>query len=119
MNLGQFIEFHRKRRGLTQEELGKRIGKNKTFIYRIEKNHVKSLKDDVMKNLADALGIPVIALFEGFDIDGNPKENVENITREEIVQEITKLLAQTDDFTEQQKQHIISTINLFNSSNQD
>ena len=81
MNLGQFIAHHRRKLGLTQEQLGNKIGKNKTFIYRIEKNHVKTLKDDVMKNLADALGIPITALFEGFDIDGNPTGVIEKITR--------------------------------------
>lgn len=117
MNLGEFIAYHRAKKGLTQEELGKKIGKNKTFIYRIESGNVKSLKDDVMQNLADALGIPVIAFFEGFDIDGNPKENVENMSREEFVEFLTDLLAQRDDYTEQQKQHIISTFKIFNSQN--
>lgn len=118
MNLGQFIAYYRKRLGLTQEELGKKIGKNKTFIYRIEKNHVKTLKDDVMKNLADALGIPITALFEGFDIDGNPTGVIEKITRNEVIDEVSKLLDQAGCYTEQQKKHILSTIDLFNSSNE-
>ena len=117
MNLGQFIAHHRTKRRLSQRELGERIGKSKTFIYRIESGKVKSLKDDVMQNLADALGIPVISFFEGFDIDGNPKENVKEIPRDEFVQELIKLLKQSNKFNDQQIEHIISTINLFDSNN--
>lgn len=117
MNLGEFIAYHRDQIGLTQEELGKRIGKNKQFIYRIENNKVKSLKDDVMQNLANVLGIPVIAFFKGFDIDGNPKENVEEITREDFIQRINELLEQTNDISEKEKQLITSTLNLLNSKN--
>ena len=118
MNLGQFIAHHRKRRGLTQEELGNKIGKNKTFIYRIEKNHVKTLKDDVMKNLASALDIPVIALFEGFDINGNPTGIIEKISREEFIQEVERLLNQADCYTDEQKQHILSTIDVLRSNDE-
>lgn len=110
MNLGQFLKSKRIEKGLTMKELGEKIGKNKTFIYRIEKNNVKTLKNDVMESLADALGIPVIALFKGFDENGNPTDNIEEISPQDFLQEVKDKLDKTYSLTEQQKKHILNTL---------
>lgn len=110
MNLGQFIRQKRLEKNLTMEQLGNSIGKNKAFISRLENNKVKTLKNDVIEPLASALGIPVIALFEGFDENGNKKDNVEQVTPEEFANEVKFLLTKTNNLTEQQKQHLLNTL---------
>ena len=110
MNLGQFLKVKRLEKGLTMKELGERIGKNKTFIYRLEKNNVKSLKNDIMESLASALDIPVIAFFDGFDIDGNNVKEFEQITPNEFFNEVVNILKKTDGLSEQQKNHILNTL---------
>ena len=97
-------------KGLTMKELGEKIGKNKTFIYRLEKNNVKSLKNDVMEPLANALDIPVIALFDGFDENGNATREIEQITAQDFYSEVKDLLNKTDNLSEQQRRHILNTI---------
>lgn len=112
MNLGQFIKQKRLEKNLTGEQLGKAIGKNKAFISRLENNKVRTLKNDVIEPLADALGIPVIALFEGFDENGNAKKNVQQVTPREFVYEVKYLLSKTDNLTEQQKQYLLNTLDI-------
>ena len=110
MNLGQFIKQKRLEKNLTMEQLGNMIGKNKAFISRLENNKVKTLKNDIIEPLANALSIPVIALFEGFDENGNKKDNVEEVTPQEFVFEVKELLSKTTNLTEQQKQHLMHTL---------
>lgn len=110
MNLGQFLKHKRLEKGLTMKELGERIGKNKTFIYRLEKNNVKSLKNDIMESLANALDIPVIAFFEGFDIDGNDIQKTEQVTPDEFFNEVVNILNKTEGLSDQQKKHILNTL---------
>jgi transcriptional regulator with XRE-family HTH domain len=110
MNLGQFIKQKRLEKNLTMEQLGNSIGKNKAFISRLENNKVKTLKNDVIEPLATALGVPVIALFEGFDENGNKKDNVEQVSPREFVYEVKELLDKTINLTEQQKQHLLHTL---------
>ena len=112
MNLGQFLREKRMEKGLTMKELGEKIGKDKTFIYRLEKNNVKSLKHDVMEPLANALDIPVIALFDGFDENGNATE-VEQISRKDLFLEVRDLLNKNDTLSDQQKEHILNTVKFF------
>jgi transcriptional regulator with XRE-family HTH domain len=112
MNLGQFIKHKRLERNLTTEQLGNAIGKNKAFISRLENNKVKTLKHDLIEPLANVLGIPVIALFEGFDENGNPKETCKEISKEEFCKEVEYLLSKTENLTEQQKQYLLNTLDI-------
>lgn len=111
MNLGQFIKQKRLEKNMTMEQLGKTIGKNKVFIHRLEKNKVKTLKDDTIVPLANALGIPVMALFDGWDLDGN-KIETEQITADEFKNEVSSLLNKTTNLSEQEKTLLMQTLNL-------
>lgn len=110
MNLGQFIKQKRQEQNLTMEQLGKAIGKDKSFVSRLESNKVKTLKNDVIEPLASALRIPIVALFEGFDENGNKKDNIEQVSPEEFANEVKLLLSKTNNLTEQQKQHLLNTL---------
>jgi transcriptional regulator with XRE-family HTH domain len=112
MNLGLFIKRKRLEKGLTMEQLGNAIQKNKAFISRLENNKVKSLKSDLVEPLAKALDIPVMALFENFDEKGNSKLKTENITPKQLVFEVKCLLDKTIDLTEQEKQYVINTLDI-------
>lgn len=110
MNLGQFIKQKRLEKGLTTEQLGNAINKNKAFISRLENNKVKTLKNDLIEPLADALGIPVIALFKGFDENGNANEEVTELSKDEFANEVKFLLDKTNVLSEQEKQHLLNTL---------
>lgn len=112
MNLGQFIKHKRIEKNLTTEQLGNAIGKNKAFISRLENNKVRTLKHDLIEPLANVLGIPVIALFEGFDANGNPKNNCTEISKEDFYKEVKHLLSKTGNLSEQQKQYLMNTLEI-------
>lgn len=112
MNLGQYIKQKRLENGLTMEQLGNAIGKNKAFISRLENNKVKSLKNDLMEPLAVALDIPVISLFKDFDEKGNYNKQSPKITPRELIFEVECLLDKTTGLSDQQKQYVKNTLDI-------
>ena len=54
-NVGKRIKTRRKELQLTAEELGKRIGKDRSTIYRYEKGEIENLPLDILYPLAEAL----------------------------------------------------------------
>lgn len=57
MTIGEYIRQKRKEAGLSAEELGKKIGKNRATIYRYENNSIEKLPTNVLIPLANALAI--------------------------------------------------------------
>ena len=57
MTIGEYIRQKRKEAGLSAEELGKKIGKNRATIYRYENNSIEKLPANVLVPLANALSI--------------------------------------------------------------
>ena len=82
-NMDNRIKQIRKAKGLTQEELGRRTGKTRTYIARLELGGT-SLNNMTVGNarlIADALGVSIIDLF----CEGNaPKATVRQYTAEEV-----------------------------------
>lgn len=112
MHLGDLIRQKRLEKNLTMEQLGNKIGKNKSVISKLENGKIKSLKSELIEPLAYALDIEVIDLFKGFDADGISIKDykLEKISSEDFVNEVTGLLNKTDDLSEQQKDYILNTL---------
>lgn len=55
MNIGQRIKERRKEIGMSAEELGRRVGKDRATIYRYEKGEIENLPLDVLEPIAEAL----------------------------------------------------------------
>ena len=55
MMVGQRIKLRRKDLGISADELGKRIGKNRATIFRYENGDIEKLPIDVLKPIAEAL----------------------------------------------------------------
>ena len=56
MNIGQRIKERRKELKISADELGKRIGKDRSTIYRYEKGEIENMPLDVLEPIAKALG---------------------------------------------------------------
>ena len=61
--IGQRIKKRRLELGLTQEELGAKIGVQRAAINKYETGLVQNIKRSTQQKLADALGIDVVSLF--------------------------------------------------------
>lgn len=70
MELGQKIKEARLQKGLTQEELGKVVGLQKSAIAKYENGRVVNIKRSTLQKLAKALDLRGSDLI----IESNPKE---------------------------------------------
>lgn len=55
MTIGQRIQARRKELKMSADELGKRIGKDRSTVYRYEKGDIENLPLDVLEPIANAL----------------------------------------------------------------
>lgn len=55
--VGRIVYLHRKRQGMTQRELGEKVGVDSSYISRIERGLVDTPQRPLLERLAAALGI--------------------------------------------------------------
>lgn len=55
MNIGQRIKERRKELKMSADELGKKLGKDRSTIYRYEKGDIENLPLDILEPIANAL----------------------------------------------------------------
>ena len=77
MDIGQKIREARIAKGLTQEELGKIVGLQKSAIAKYENGRVVNIKRSTLQKLAQALNLKGSDLI----IESNPKDAAELHTR--------------------------------------
>lgn len=106
MNLGQKIRMQRKLKKMTQEQLGNAIGVSKMTISKYERNIVDNMGREKVMSLSKLLDIPIIDFLESSD----ENENFEQVSPEEFASEVRRLLNKTNNLTEQQKQHLLNTL---------
>lgn len=63
MNIGSKITFYRKKKGISQRELGRRIDSTGQQISKIELGN-GGASINMLEKIADALGVPVANFFE-------------------------------------------------------
>lgn len=117
MNVGEFIKQKRLENNYTLEQLGNRVGVSKMTVLRWENGEIKNIKSDKIEKLADALKVPVIALFNVCDDNSNKINNIDEITPKEFSTKVKCLLSKTVGLTQQQKDLIITTLNFICSDN--
>lgn len=64
MSTGDIIKRLRVQLGMSAEELGKKVGKDRTTIYRYEKGSIESVPSSIIKELAIALNTTPATLLE-------------------------------------------------------
>lgn len=78
MNIGEKIKEARIRKGLTQEELGKALGVQKSAIAKYEKDRVVNIKRTTLKKISDILGIaPSELIFETYMEEEQKKNDIQ------------------------------------------
>lgn len=106
MNIGQKIRQQRKLKKMTQEQLGDAIGVSKMAISKYERNIVDNMGREKVMALSKILDIPIVEFLESSD----EKHIVEQVSPEEFANEVRLLLDKTNKLTEQQKQHLLNTL---------
>ena len=78
MNIGEKIKEARIRKGLTQEELGKALGVQKSAIAKYENGRVVNIKRSILKKISDTLGIaPSELIFETYMEEEQKKNDIQ------------------------------------------
>ena len=75
MNVGEKIRIERINKGLTQEQLGKALGVQKSAIAKYEKGRVVNIKRSTLKKLSDILGIAPSELIFDFYVEEKQKKD--------------------------------------------
>ena len=78
MNIGDKIRIARINKGMTQEDLGKALGVQKSAIAKYEKGRVVNIKRSTLKNISDVLGIaPSELIFETYMEEEQKKNDIQ------------------------------------------
>ena len=71
-----------------------------------ERNIIENMGRDKVIALSKLLEIPTVSFIEAIE----DKENIEKVSPREFFFEVKELLDKTDNLTEQQKQHLLHTL---------
>lgn len=96
MDIGKMIKDARISKGLTQEELGKIVGVQKSAIAKYENGRVVNIKRSTLQKLAKALNLKGSDLI----IESNPKESAElsaKVLIDSDLREIVELYSSLND----------------------
>lgn len=114
MNLGQLIKQKRKEKRLTQGDVAEKIGVSTTAICKYEKNMISNIGRTKIIALSKLLDIPAISFIEAIDEIESHKnlKDLDVITPRELMFEVKELVSKTTILSIQEKEHILSTVNL-------
>lgn len=104
-DMGNRIYQKRKELGLTMEELGNKLGVNKTAVNKWEKGIVKNIKQSTIKEMADIFGCSPSWLM-GFD----------NVQKKDIPDYVPGTVEMIDLFsrvTDEQRQAVLNLLHSF------
>ena len=100
-NISERIQLLRKQKGLSQNELAEKVNISKAQMSRYISKNVQP-PADILKNLADVLGVSVDFLLSG-DTD---QKAIENLSHVEVLQQYKEV----DNLPEEERKTIIKVI---------
>lgn len=114
MTTGERIKYLRLKKGLSQEELGARVGVQKAAVHKWENGIVVNLKRPVIQKLAEVLEVSPLYLDGYEDInedrndDANPLSGV-SVIKKQFVDSVLKLSDQDVVYLQQMLDLFLST----------
>ena len=90
MKIGQRIKERRKELKISADELGKRLGKDRSTIYRYENGDIENMPLDILPDLAIALEMPEHQLL-GWNVEEEIAKMKNGIFGEAVAAEINEL----------------------------
>jgi len=94
MNIGKRISMRRKELKISAEELGKKLGKDRSTIYRYEKGDIENLPLDILEPIAKALETtPAYLMGWESKVEENPVETANQLSEIFLDQELMEMLS--------------------------
>lgn len=85
-----FLKNNRKRIGMTQAELGKRLGVSKQVVSNLERGYTTSVSPDLLSDLAEIFDVSLDYILGISEFKNNGKENLDK-DEQEFLQYYSKL----------------------------
>lgn len=117
MNIGTKIKAARIAKGMTQEELGKCLGVQKSAIAKYENGRVVNIKRSTLKKISDILEIRPSELI--FDEQKQPADIERAALDKQLSQEEFALFGEVRDLTTEEKQKVLEFIKFTKSQRKD
>jgi transcriptional regulator with XRE-family HTH domain len=108
MNLGQLLRQKRKQKNMSQTDVAKHIGVSTNTISKYERNLIENMGREKAIALSKLLDIPVVWFIEA--IEGKKFMDSEKVSPREFFNEVASILNKTDGLSDQQKKHILNTL---------
>ena len=118
IDIGKLIKRKRIEKGLTLEKVAKSVGVGKSTVSKWERGAILNMKKDKLDALSLILDIdPLVFIYGSEEILNNTKE-IEKVSPHEFRKEVVSLLNKTTNLSEQQKQHLINTLDFICSDDE-
>lgn len=89
MDIGEKIKTARLAKGMTQEELGRLLGVQKSAVAKYENGRVVNIKRSMLKKISDVLGLrPSELIFEAYTPEEIAEIDAEILTDPELMEMI-------------------------------
>lgn len=105
MEMGEIIKQLRKAHNLTQEELGKRLGVQKSAIAKYEKGRVENIKRSTIQAMATLFDVSPCYLMGWADV---PKPNTNDFLVNDFEKKIIIAYRQADDISKAMVQRVLN-----------
>lgn len=105
MKMGDKIKEKRKEAGMTQEELGEKLGVQKSAVAKWENGRVENIKRSVMLSMSKALGVDPAYWFDDGEDTEEDDDDGWDLSEEQI-----ELLARYDSLQDDKKQLVLNLI---------
>lgn len=106
MTIGQRIKLRRKELGMSADELGQKIGKNRATIFRYENGDIEKLPVDNLKPIAEAL-LTTPQVLMGWE-EKTAAENGNGMSEAKL-----QLLDIAENCTEEEAERLLQMMKLF------
>ena len=93
MNIGEKISLFRKKKNISQRELGRRINKTGQYISYIELSDQDNVTVSLLNDIAKALEVDIKDFFEHeHSLKSNTKDSLKAFSNDELLEEIQRRL---------------------------
>jgi len=110
MNIGQKIKYARLKKGYTQEELGQKIGVQKSAVAKYESGRVVNIKRSTLVKLSQILGIPPVELVT--DINEKPVETANKLADIFLDTKLMQMIEEYQQLEESKKEQVREYVHL-------
>lgn len=98
-SIGAAIKVLREQKGMSQEELGQRVGKTRQTIIKIEDDPNDAITVSLLRKIADVLGVTILDFL--FEYQGDNRHIHLNASYDSIVKSLWMLFGKSDKYYKQ------------------